>query len=76
MIHRLIRAAAPLLVGLAFALPASAQLPPPPDKVESAPSQPAAPEKPERPTTVPGMVAAFVSTVLVLLIVCKPARKN
>jgi hypothetical protein len=69
---RLALAAASLVVGLVLASPAPAQ----PGSENAVTQQPAAaPEKPERPNATPPLVVAFVSTVLVLFVVCKPARK-
>jgi hypothetical protein len=72
MMKHLVRAVAILLLAIACALPASAQAP------DSGPTltPPTAPEKPERPLSAPGLVLTFLSTLLVLFIICKPSRKT
>ena len=72
MMKHLARTVALILLCLALAMPSAAQSPESP----ASPSSTAAPEKPERPISAPGMVAAFLSTLLIMFIICKPARKN
>jgi hypothetical protein len=69
MIKRLIRATAPLLIVLAFAAPVVAQAPAEP------PAAPASPPEKASPNSVPSMVIAFLCTVLILFIICRPPRK-
>ena len=70
MIKRLIRVAAPLLVVFALAAPVVAQAP-----TEGGASPPSAPAEKPGPNPVPGLTIAFVCTVLILFIICRPARK-
>jgi hypothetical protein len=71
MINRLLRAAAALLIFLALTAPVTAQAPAEPG---ASLSPPAPTEKPG-PNPVPGLTIAFVCTVLILFIICRPARK-
>jgi hypothetical protein len=73
MKKHLARTVALLLLAIAFAMPAAAQSPAEPTASLSSPT---APDKPERPIAAPGMVAAFLSTLLIMFIICKPARKT
>jgi hypothetical protein len=73
MIKHLVRGVAILLLAIACALPAAAQTPPDPAATLTPPT---AAEKPERPLSAPGLVLTFLSTVLVLFIICKPSRKT
>lgn len=74
MIRRLLRAAAVLLLVLASGAPVLAQ---PPTESAAAPvTAPTAPDRTDRPTSAPGLVLAFLTTILVLFIICKPARKR
>jgi hypothetical protein len=72
MIQRLVRAAAPLLLALSFIGPVRAQ-----DTGEPPPAQSAATGEPEKGKSNPGpsMVLAFLCTILILFIICRPARK-
>jgi hypothetical protein len=72
MIKRLIRAAAVVFLILALTSPVTAQAPAEPAASLSPPTAPA--EKPS-PNPVPALTIAFVCTVLILFIVCRPARK-
>jgi hypothetical protein len=73
MMKRLFRIA-PILLALAFASPGVAQTPPaPPDTSPQTPVE-APPEK-TSPNPVPAFVVVFLSTLLILFIICRPARK-
>jgi hypothetical protein len=72
MFKRLLRAAVALVVFLALTAPVAAQAPPAEPAASLSP--PAAAEKPG-PNPVPALTIAFVCTVLILFIICRPARK-
>jgi hypothetical protein len=72
MMKRVVRVVAALLLTLGFVWSASAQAPAEPG---ASLSSPAAPAEKSAPNSAPSMVVVFLSTILILFIVCKPARK-
>jgi hypothetical protein len=72
MWQRLIVAAGSVLLLLTLARPIQGQLPGPVDETPA----PSAPSKPDRSNVVPQYVVVFLSTALILFIICKPARKT
>jgi hypothetical protein len=78
MMKHLSRTIFSCLISLCVASTALSQVPaPPPGPADSAASSgpPAAAEK-TAPNPVPAFVLCFLSTILVLFIICKPSRKE
>jgi hypothetical protein len=71
MITALLRWFAPLLVAAACLLPVSAQTPP----MQPTPA-PGNPEATERTAPVLQTAVAFICTIIVMVILCKPSRKG
>jgi hypothetical protein len=75
MFQRLIRGIGILALALLLTAPIQAQPPTQPAADPGASLSPPSQEKPAHPTSAPGLVLTFLSTLLILFIICKPPRK-